>query len=151
MKTCTRCHLGKPRSEFYYHRKTLDNLGSYCKHCARDALRSWTAKPDNRESLVQRKRKARRAKAWAPPKSRNRRLFPEKEKARTLVRRAAERGVLVRPDKCSICLGTEDGALTKRGAVKIEAHHSDYNKPLDVTWCCSICHKKFHANSIRIR
>jgi len=58
------------------------------------------------------------------------RRSPEKQKARKAVQTAVRRGLLVKPEECSSC-GT-------RG--RIEAHHADYSKPLDVEWLCHRCH-----------
>lgn len=45
---------------------------------------------------------------------------------------ALRNGELVRPKKCSKC-----------GVVgRIDGHHEDYDKPLDVTWLCQGCHKR---------
>ena len=46
-----------------------------------------------------------------------------------------KKGVIIRPEKCSIC--------SRKG--KIEAHHDDYSKPLDIRWLCKSCHKKLHV------
>jgi hypothetical protein len=55
-------------------------------------------------------------------------------KARSLVRSAIKAEKLVKPEKCQACeLDT-----------KLEAHHVDYSKPLDVIWLCSGCHSKVH-------
>ena len=57
----------------------------------------------------------------------------KKRKAWTSVRLAVLRGELAKPEKCSVCKGTEP---------RIEAHHEDYDKPLQVIWLCSPCHRK---------
>jgi len=49
---------------------------------------------------------------------------------------AVVRGKLVRPDVCSCCGGN---------AHRIEAHHDDYAKALDVIWLCASCHETAHS------
>jgi hypothetical protein len=61
------------------------------------------------------------------------RTDPRQSKAHGAVKRAIKQGKLVRPDACSRCGGT---------AKRIEAHHADYGKPLDIQWLCSGCHAK---------
>lgn len=64
----------------------------------------------------------------------------EKFRAKAKVRNAIKYGRLVRPSKCeaklACCMG--DG--------KIEAHHSDYARPLDVIWVCKSCHYRLDAD-----
>ena len=57
-----------------------------------------------------------------------------KERVRHKVLYALQKGYLKKPDKCSIC-----GV-----SVKVEAHHEDYNKPLEVIWLCKSCHENIH-------
>ncbi len=56
------------------------------------------------------------------------------------VRTALASGVLVRPDTCSRC-GRNPG-LASDGRAMIQAHHHDYEKPLDVEWICCKCHRE---------
>ena len=70
--------------------------------------------------------------------ARNRRNNPgelEKIKCRRLTRSAIESGVLIKMP-CEIC-----------GDIKVDAHHNDYKKPLEVIWFCRTHHVQFHAKA----
>jgi hypothetical protein len=63
-------------------------------------------------------------------------LSTEEDRMRLSARRkaykAAEQGKLVRPDVCSVCF---------QQCSRIQGHHADYSKPLDVRWVCGSCHR----------
>lgn len=50
------------------------------------------------------------------------------------VNKALRTGDLVRPDVCNRC-GQE---------ARLDAHHEDYSRPLDVEWLCRTCHRRHH-------
>ncbi len=56
--------------------------------------------------------------------------------ARNRLSAAVRRGAVVRPKECSRC--------GLRPSFPLEAHHSDYTKPLKVRWLCINCHKRTH-------
>lgn len=56
---------------------------------------------------------------------------PNKVKAEEITHYAIKRGLIEKRD-CEIC------------GRKAQAHHEDYNKPLEVKWLCSIHHKEAH-------
>lgn len=60
---------------------------------------------------------------------------PEKRRAQVAVSNAIRDGHLVKPAACSICRTIPD---TGR---KLQAHHVDYSKPLEVEWLCTDCHR----------
>lgn len=55
--------------------------------------------------------------------------------AQQMVKRAVKNGTLIRWPGCAAC-------HRKRG---LEAHHCDYEQPLQVVWLCMKCHKATHA------
>jgi len=63
------------------------------------------------------------------------------KRAQHLVEKAVSKGVLHRPEACSECDGSQE---YKDGRSSIQAHHDDYNKPLDVRWLCQKCHFAWH-------
>jgi len=65
----------------------------------------------------------------------------EAHRARHAVIRALKKGDLVRPRQCLRC--------QKEG--RLEAHHPDYAKPLDVLWLCPPCHTLVHPHHASIR
>ncbi len=65
--------------------------------------------------------------------------------AQTVVEKAMDNGILIRPLKCDAC-----GKIPKQmkdGRTSIQTHHPDYNKPLDVMWLCQKCHHEWHKNN----
>lgn len=57
-----------------------------------------------------------------------------KEKARSVVNHALRDGKLTKPEVCERCECTS----------KVEGHHEDYDKPLEVLWLCKQCHEDTH-------
>lgn len=58
---------------------------------------------------------------------------PERRKASHLVGNAVRDGK-IKATPCHVC-----------GAEKVEGHHPDYSRPLDVVWLCQPHHKQAHA------
>ena len=65
-------------------------------------------------------------------------------KAHDLLEQALRYGRISNPEKCSEC-GTN--ARFSDGRTSIQAHHDDYNKPLEVRWLCQQCHHDWHKNN----
>ena len=66
---------------------------------------------------------------------------PEKATARQILNRAVRRGEIVKPAVCSQCNRGGDYS-------RIEAHHDDYSRPLDVVWLCAVCHRRKHNQEV---
>lgn len=62
---------------------------------------------------------------------------PEKVKAKYLLNYAVKKKMIVRRP-CAIC----------ESNYRIQGHHPDYSKPLEVVWLCALHHKEIHINSI---
>lgn len=69
-------------------------------------------------------------------KSYNQKPDKVKSLARRQVQSAIERGELAKLP-CEVC-----------GDIKVQAHHEDYSKPLQVIWLCSTHHGERHIKSI---
>ena len=66
-------------------------------------------------------------------------------KAQHLVASAVRSGTLVPHERCETCHGA--GKPYRDGRRPIQAHHDDYNKPLDVRWLCMDCHHEWHRHN----
>lgn len=76
--------------------------------------------------------------------ARNRKRYaahPERHRAKKLVRQALATGELTK-GKCEV---HDDGCTGGR----IEGHHEDYSKPLEVRWMCASSHKQLHVKERR--
>ena len=152
MKTCPKCKKEKDYSEFYKQTKSKDGYLTPCKQCRLEADRErrknnpiWVLKrkmqnakfhEDNREKIAERKKKwfasdkgkashIKSSKKWKKENS-------SKVLAHQAIERAVKRGDIIPKKNCEIC----------NSKFKIEAHHPDYRKRLEVIWLCKICHEK---------
>jgi len=129
-KWCFKCGLAKPRSEFYRHSRMADGHLGKCKACTKLDVRRHYRETLPARKAYERKRtqqKARRAMQRRYSVERRQR-DPKKYAARSAVSNALRDGRLTKqPCKC--------------GETKVQAHHHDYSKPLDVEWLCFRCHR----------
>lgn len=108
--------------------------GVRCKPCYRTYQRrlSQQYRDKNRERervrVREKQRRIRGATGYQRP------VDPLKDRARWTVNGAIRWGKIVKPETCSQC----------GEARRLSAHHEDYNKPLEVTWLCSVCHGLTH-------
>lgn len=140
-KQCFRCLAWKPRSAFYAHPNNKDGLLGKCKECTKQDIRQHYADHKTDDEWMSQKREVRRN--WSarttrhlgernPEVSRNYyQRNKHKFRARKLAWRAERNGTLVSPGVCEWCGITSP---------KLEKHHEDYSKPLDVIWLCHACH-----------
>lgn len=115
-KRCTRCKERKPLDNFHNSRASRDGLYPQCKDCRREYVHMA-----GRASLTQRR--------WI---KRN----PAKKQAYNLLSRAVKAGRITRPTNCERC-GNES---------RLQGHHEDHSKPLEVEWLCDPCHKQLHRD-----
>lgn len=134
MRACSKCGVLKPPEGFY-------SRGAECRPCAcarvgairaadPEYYRNYDATRVRRpRKKVDREGNRRRSAKWYAANK-------HKARARDLVQKAIKSGRLTRPATCGRC-----GA-----GARIEAHHPDYSKPLDVVWLCDPCHSSEHRS-----
>lgn len=166
-KTCKKCEEEKQLSDFYKCKTAKDGREGKCIKCRNQAshlryletadIISEKGKKryrNNKDDKLKKSkewyiknsdRKGKTSKQWRENnQDRSRELArnnmreyrkrnPEKEKARKIAGAAIRSGELIRMP-CEEC----------GSAQKIEAHHDDYSKPLDIRWLCLKHHTDLH-------
>jgi len=69
--------------------------------------------------------------------------------AQNIVEYALRKKIIIKKEICDMC-GKQPFPF-KDGRSSIQAHHSDYNKPLKIMWLCQSCHHKWHKKNKAIR
>lgn len=171
MRRCSQCQKNKQNIEFYKDKRIINGLYSICKHCFKKkyGYRSNRVKkleyhkqyalknPEKikkiqllyREKHPDGYKKARKKYEKLHDKTPERRRqrnetakrmykkYPEKWKARSLARFAVKKGIIIKKP-CFFC-----------GNKKVEGHHEDYKKPLEVIWLCKKHHTEKHYGIIK--
>jgi len=66
------------------------------------------------------------------------------DNAQNILEVAIRKGIIKRKTHCEVCNNT---GTFRDGRTKIQAHHCNYNKPLDVLWLCQKCHHAWHKEN----
>jgi hypothetical protein len=145
MKICKKCLKELPLSLFYKHKAMKDGLLSFCIECVksrvkvhRDANLEQVKQYDRlRGRTEKRKQKVKEygkknAKKLAEYSYEWRKRNLMKARAHCKVARAIRKGILNK-QCCKICSNE-----------KVEAHHPNYNEPLNVVWLCRQHHAELH-------
>ena len=136
MKICRKCGKELPLTDFYTHKRMADGHLNICKDCVKTRVTKY--RYENLDKVHEydktrsqsNKRKNLRAKI-----TKKRRKEVGYQKAHSQLERNVKNGKIIKPKTCQCC-GKE---------TKLEAHHMDYSRELDVIWLCAKCHSKVHV------
>jgi len=122
-KRCSKCKETKSLDKFYKRKKNKIQLRSECKLCSVNgcklSFREWKITHKERVNVI---------------KKRSNKKCPGRYKAREICHNAITSNKLTK-QPCVVC-----------GKTEVEAHHSDYTKPLDVDWLCKKHHSLWHKH-----
>ncbi len=169
LKVCRQCNNPKPISLFRKDKRNKNGAGSPCIECYGKYLANPEVKEtsnlrckkwyeDHKDEVSQKMRgnpqkilydRERKLKVKEKTREYNKnyylknrekvlalaKKYKQKNQARWKLRDMVRRGKIEPPVDCQNC---------KQKQKRIEAHHTDYSKPLDVLWLCVSCHKKEH-------
>jgi hypothetical protein len=153
MKTCNGCGCTKPIHDFYKAPNSRDGYATKCKECAKaivtaarkrnaDHYRDYDSRRANRPDRVAARAAYAATEEGKAAQLRARQKYldghPKRRKAHTAVRTAIRNGSLVQLP-CFVC------------GEKAEAHHPDYDRPLDVVWLCPSHHREAHILGRKLR
>jgi hypothetical protein len=151
MKTCKRCNTEKPLDAFYVHSQMADGHLNICKECVKARVAIYDKQPHVKERDRIRRRGGRDqkhvARMRAYRKNNSQRIkeykagyFREqrKRKANYAISNGLRDGKIIRPNKCEKC-GKQ---------CQPQAHHPNYDEPLNVQWLCSKCHGQAHWKQV---
>lgn len=152
VKSCITCKTSKPLDEFYPHKRVKSGLSGNCKECTKASVkaarsrnperyREWYRLYSHRPEVKAKNKlyaqgcgKERRNKSTLEYMRRN----PKKFGAQMMVRGALLCGLLHKKP-CEVC-GSEN---------RVQGHHDDYSKPLEVRWLCHPHHAEHHREMRR--
>lgn len=149
-KACFKCNEIKPMTGFYVHPAMGDGRLGKCKECAKKDVQK------NYLENIEHYKQYDRERAMAPNRVLARAEYQATEAGKAAVlagkRRYLARNPLKRKTHIAVGNAIRDGKLVKQPCEicqesKVQAHHDDYSKPLDVRWLCTKHHAEWHRNN----
>lgn len=147
---CRNCWVEKPASEYYPSQVRQCGTVGECADCTKARVK------DNRQRRRDYYKEYDAKRFQEDPRVRLRhRLYRRSERGKAAMRESRERWTRDNPEKRAAHLklnnAVRDGAVDKPKCCdrcgcsgRIEGHHDDYSKPLDVQWLCRTCHVAVH-------
>ncbi len=148
IKRCSHCRETKPYDDYYKDKNYRTGLSPQCKSCHDKGVKLWReANPEKRKAIdkaAKNRTSVKQKREWsrryvtehrgecAARLRKYRSDNPERARANEAIKRAVKSGRINRPVTCQKC-GVSG---------KIEGHHPDYSKPLEVKWLCTKCHRR---------
>ena len=129
-RECSKCGLMFPADHF----PKTNNLCRSCRYKTRLALLERSSEARAAARMASRKWHKNHDHARKTQSPQHYGRYPERDRARNQFNNAVKKGTIRRPSACSAC-GAEG---------RIHGHHSDYSKPFDVEWLCTVCHGLRH-------
>jgi len=131
-KVCSACRIDKPISEFYKQKYGKNGLRASCKSCCNKDSRLWFE-----ANIIRDREKGRK---WYQQNKEKRMSSINIWETKNIVKKMAQQAVhiAIRSKKlirkpCAVC-----------GNLKVDAHHPDYSRPLEVIWLCRKHHIEIH-------
>ena len=138
LRKCSECQKEKEKKLFHKDKNNIDGLYPVCKECRKN--RCHTSYLKNKEKILKSCKEYRKTDKGKETRRKEYKAYvkrhPEKHNARNIFSKAIRAGKVIQPEFCSIC----------NQKCLIQGHHEDYSKPLDVIWCCHLCHTDIHNN-----
>lgn len=142
-RICNICKCKKPINEFAKDKNKIYGCDYRCKECDKKRFKKYWEKHNvsdmrseryysDREASVQKSKEyyyIKKARGYRT------KIDPFKQEARLETWRAIKAGLIAKK-ACEVC-----------GEQKSQAHHSDYNKPLEIMWLCKKHHSKWHRKN----
>lgn len=137
-KTCIACGIEKPITEYNKRKSAPDGLQERCRACFSAYNKRRYASDPERFKAGARKYRSENLENVFATRMRMAEKNPNHKNANEAVGLALKLGHIVKQEWCSGC-----GCSNKER--RIEAHHARYDKPLNVVWLCTPCHRRMDA------
>lgn len=150
MCVCRLCGIEKSWDDFYKHPKSKTGYDSKCKECTKSMMKAA------RVRNIEHYKEFDRQRAMRPDRVAARKAYRATEKGKEAVQRAHRNYEKKQPERhyarIAFRNAVRDGklfpwpvcAVPECDCTKVEGHHPDYSRPLDVVWLCNKHHREVH-------
>lgn len=130
---CYKCGKEMPEEAFNFANKAAGTRQGICRDCCSEYNRArYQRDKESTKARVKKYREENPEKCFET-RLRTYEKTPSRYSLRKLTEEAIRSGKLKKPERCQVC-----GQVPSK---RIEAHHTDYSKPLEIIWCCTKCHE----------